>query len=355
MILTDREKEILSTIIESFIVTAQPVASRTVSKCSALPLSPASMRNVMADLTDKGLLEQPHTSAGRVPTAEAFRIYIDTLLAVAPLQASEKGRIAEMLGRPGQDMPGLLKSAGRVLSDTAHQVSVVLAPSAAELRIRQLEFVPLKPGLVLAILVLTGGVAQQRLVEVDAATTADELNSYANYLNELFGNRTLVEVREQVYRAMRTAQDHLSLLCRRALSVARQALEPAGPAGPADLADQELYVDGKAHILRQPEFGQDPKAILDLFEVLDEQTKLLDILDKVMHAGQVTITLGRETNLGAAAGGADVSLVASPYSVHGQPMGLVSVIGPMRMDYAKVVPMVEYMAQVIAAMLEQRF
>lgn len=347
MLLTDREREILSTIIESFITTAQPVASRAVARHSNLQLSSASMRAVMADLTDKGLLEQPHTSAGRIPTPEAFRVYVDSILDLSPMSVDAKARIREQISRPGQNVPELLRRAGRLLSDEAHQVSVVLAPSAADLLVRHMEFVSVKSGLVLAILVLSGGLVQQRLVAVDPATGADELTSYVNYLNELIENRTLAQVREQIVRQMKTAQDHLSILCQRALAVARQVLEPGEPT--------EMFVDGKAHMLRQPEFGQDPRAVLDLFEVLDEQTKLLDILDNVMHAGQVTITLGRETPLAAFAGGQDVSLVASPYMVHGQTMGLVSVLGPMRMDYARVVPMVEFMAQAVAAMLEERF
>ena len=344
MDLTPREQDVLLTIIEHYIETAKPVASRTVAKRSGLGLSPASMRSVMADLTDKGLLEQPHTSAGRVPTAAAFRAYVDVLLATMPRAQANREfletRLSSQLGRDEADLAELLRRAGRILSDTAQQVSMVVAPSYSSVRLKKLDFVLVKPRLILAILVLHGGIVQQKLIQLDEDATADDLQRYANYVAEKFAGKSLAEIHAAV--ALELSRD-FSRLGRRALSVAGKAFRTEN--------GQEIFVDGAAHLLRQPALvgAGDLHEVLSL---LDERSRLLAILDKVMHAGAVSITMGTPS---LPSGMGDVSLVSSPYGVRGNSMGVVSVLGPMNMDYATVVPTVEMVAALITNMLHKRF
>jgi len=342
MHLTDREREILATIIEAYIVSAAPIASRAVARQSSLDLSPASMRTVMADLTEKGLLEQPHTSAGRVPTAEAFRVYIDSMLPRPSLSQAEQERIAHVLSEAGLEIKDILRQAGRILSEHSHQVSMILAPRYSAVRWKQVEFVLVRKTLVLVILVLEGGIIQQKLVELEAAVSSDDLVKYANYLNELFANRTVAEVRAHILRELRGARERLADLCTRALNLVGEAFESDGT--------QELFVDGTAYILRQPDF-MDLRAMRDLFDVLDDRAKLLDILDRVMESNCLCVTLGKETPLTSVP---DMGLVSSPYAIQGQSLGVISVMGPLRMDYAKVVPMVDYMARILTDILQKR-
>lgn len=341
MQLTERERDILATVIEAYISSATPVSSRAVAKRSRLDLSPASMRMVMADLTEKGLLEQPHTSAGRVPTAEAFRVYIDTMLPRPSLSRVEQERIARVLSAAGLEIRDILRQAGRILSEHSHQVSMILAPRYGSVRWKQVEFLLVKQALVLVILVFEGGIIQQKLIEVDESLTADDLVKYANYLNDLFVNRTVTEVRAHILRELKGARERLSDLCGRALLLVGEAFDN-GP--------QELYVDGTANILRQPDFAN-LRTMREMFDVLDDRSKLLDILDRVMESNTLCVTLGRETDLRAIP---DMSLVSSPYTIQGRSLGVISVMGPLRMDYAKVVPMVDYMARILTDILQKR-
>lgn len=341
MQLTERERDILATVIEAYISSATPVSSRAVAKRSRLDLSPASMRMVMADLTEKGLLEQPHTSAGRVPTAEAFRVYIDTMLPRPSLSRVEQERIARVLSAAGLEIRDILRQAGRILSEHSHQVSMILAPRYGSVRWKQVEFLLVKQALVLVILVFEGGIIQQKLIEVDESLTADDLVKYANYLNDLFVNRTVTEVRAHILRELKGARERLSDLCGRALLLVGEAFDN-GP--------QELYVDGTANILRQPDFAN-LRTMREMFDVLDDRSKLLDILDRVMESNTLCVTLGRETDLRAIP---DMSLISSPYTIQGRSLGVISVMGPLRMDYAKVVPMVDYMARILTDILQKR-
>jgi len=181
MPLPDREREVLTTIIEAYIVTAAPVGSRTVSKQSHLGLSPASIRNIMADLTDEGYLEQPHTSAGRVPTARAFRFYLDEVMHERPLPDAQKQRIAAILSSAGLELSNILRQTSRLLSGLSLQVAMVVAPRHADTRWKRIDFSLLNPGLVMVILVLQGGLVRNRVIQTAVEVTADDLTAYANF------------------------------------------------------------------------------------------------------------------------------------------------------------------------------
>jgi heat-inducible transcriptional repressor len=297
----------------------------------------------MADLTEKGYLEQPHTSSGRVPTARAYRLYLDQLMRPSPPASPVKEMMAASLGQAGLDMDGVLRQASRILSTVANQVTMVMAPKQANVRWRHIDFVLLRPGLVMAILVLQGGFVQKNLVGVGEGLTGDDLISFGNYLNHHFQNLTVSEVRHRIVAELGRARRELSELTFRALRMALDAFEASD--------SPEVFVEGTATMFSQPEFS-DLAAMREVFKVLQDRTRLLDLLDKTMDQFRTVIMLGTEVQAQDLAG---CGVVCSPYGGANGPIGAVSIIGPLRMDYAEVVPLVNYTAQLITTMLSKHF
>jgi len=343
MPLPDREREVLTTIIEAYIVTASPVGSRAVSKQSPLGLSPASIRNIMADLTDDGYLEQPHTSAGRVPTAKAFRFYLDEIMQERPLLPAQKRRIASILSSAGLELGNILRQTSRLLSGLSLQVAMVVAPRHADTRWKRIDFSLLNPGLVMVILVLQGGLVRNRVIETPAEVTADDLTRYANYLNDLFTNHTVAEVRSRIEAELLEAERTLNALYQRALMLARSAFE-------RDAAtENEIIVDGTLNILSQPEFT-DSEHVRGVMRVLEERTILLELLDKTASDWKTVITIGDES---AQASLTDLGVITAPYG--SGPLGAIGLIGPVRMDYATLIPVVNFTANALTRLLDRHF
>jgi len=341
--LIQRELEVLTAIVEDYIAKAQPVGSRTVSKAGRMRLSPASIRNTMSDLTDKGYLEQPHTSAGRVPTAKGYRFYLDQVMQLRILPMPVMEMMASSLGQAGLEIDDILRRASRVLSGVSKQVCMVLAPSHALARWRQIDFVLLRPGLVMAILVLQGGLVQKRLVTVDPSISADDLVHFGNYLNHHFQDRTVAEVRGRIIAELAAAERELSNLTGQALRLAMDSFAVSDT--------PEVFVDGALNILSQSG-PADVGVMREVLGALEDRTRLLEVLDKTMAEHRTVVILGEESLDRDLAG---CGLVSSPYGGQGAPVGAVGVIGPLRMDYAEVVPLVNYTAQLITAMLGKHF
>ncbi len=341
--LIQREIDVLTSIVEDYIAKAQPVGSRTVSKVGAAKLSPASIRNTMTDLAEKGYLEQPHTSAGRIPTSKAFRLYLDSVMRLRPLPPAMQEMMAASLGQAGMEIDDILRRASRVLSSASGQVCMVLAPRHDLARWRQIDFVLLRPGLVMAILVLHGGLVQKRMVAVGEDIASDDLVHFGNYLNHHFKDMTVEEVRARIVAEMGAAQQALSDLTGQAMRLALDAFSTAEA--------PEMYVDGTFNMLSQPEFA-DITSMREVLKALEDRTRLLEVLDKTMSEYRTVVVLGEESQLSDLAG---CGMVSTPYGGQGAAMGAVSVIGPLRMDYAEVVPLVNYTAKLITAMLEKRY
>lgn len=342
MKLAPRELEVLRTIVEDYIAHAAPVGSRTVSKRSGLTLSPASIRNTMADLTDMGFLEQPHTSAGRAPTAKAFRFYLDQVLRPAVLSEQEQALITQYLGGAGLELTDILRQCSRLLSSLSNQVSMVLAPPTDDVRWRNIDFVSVRPGLAMAILVLEGGMMQNRLITVDQKLTQDDLVTFSNFLNHHFTGLTLTAVRLRVLRELSGARERLDALTRRALRLARDAFETS--------RERDLFVDGTLNLLSQPGFT-DIATMRELLALLEERTRLLHILDSTIEGGRIKVCLGRDELDDLK----DYSLVSTPYGCEDGARGVVGVMGPLRMDYAKVMPLVDFTARMLTELLKKRF
>jgi len=345
MSLLDREREVLTTIIEAYISSASPVGSRAVSKQSPLGLSPASIRNIMADLTEAGYLEQPHTSAGRIPTAKAFRFYLNEIMCLSPLPENHQRRITDNLTTVGLELGDLLRQASRLLSGLSLQVAMVIAPNHVGARWKRIDFSLLNPGLVLVLLVLQGGILRKRVIETSIEVTTDDLVSCANYLNHLFTDMTITEVRARLLRELDDAKRSLNALYLRALTMARSAFDQERE------AVNEVIVDGTPNILSQPEFT-DAEHMRELMRVLEERTILLELLDKTANELRTVITIGNES---AQVALADLGVITAPYGAGSHPLGAIGLIGPLRMDYAKLVPVVNFTASTLTRLLDRHF
>ncbi len=341
--LQSREAEVLKIIIEDYIASAVPIGSRTVAKKSPLKLSPASMRNIMADLTEKGYLEQPHTSAGRVPTPIAFRYYLDSTFTPLKLSEHDKQGIGEHLRSAGLEMSDLLGQASKLVSSLSQQVALVLAPSNEDVRWREIDFALIKPGLVLTVLILDGGIVQNKLLTVEDDITKADLEKFRNYLNKHFSGLTLSEARTRIHAELQSAKQRLKLLYLRALRLARHTFEHSG--------SRDVFVEGTTNILEHAEFS-DVIKMREILRLLEERTQILRILDRTIAEQGIKIMLGRESELD---GLLECSVVCSTYGDEVNPRGVVSVIGPLRMDYAKVIPVVDYIAQTLTDLLHERF
>ncbi len=341
--LLPREAEVLRIIIEDYIAKALPVGSRTVAKQSGLKLSPASMRNVMSDLTEKGYLEQPHTSAGRIPTVTAFRHYLDTAFTPLDLTEEYKRSIGQRLKESGLELSDVLSQAGKLVSSLSQQVSMVLAPRNEDVRWREIDFALVKPDLVLAVLILDGGIVQNKLLHVEETVTREELEKFRNYLNEHYRGLTLSEARARILNELHNAKRRLKLLYQRALRLARNTFEQN--------PSRTVYVEGTLNILEHAEFA-DVAKMRDILRLLEERTRLLDLLDKTIEGQGIRIMLGQEAELDDLHG---CSVICSSYGDEVRPLGVVGVIGPLRMDYARVVPVVEYISQTLTGLLKERF
>lgn len=343
MQLTPRQHTVLTTIVEAYIGTARPVGSRAVAKASGLCLSSASMRNTMAELAEAGYLEQPHTSAGRVPTPKAFAHYFRNAPARAALADSEQRDIRDGLGSAGAELSAVLRHCSRLLSAHARQMGMVLAPEGNDVRWKSIDFVLVRPRTAMAVLVLEGGVIQNRLVDVDEAITRDDLTAYGNYLNHHYAGQTLSQARARILAELGGARRRLSRLYTRALTLARDAVAPLG--------ERDLFCDGALHLLGQPEFS-DAQALRELLRMLDDKKRLLELLERTMEAGGARIGFAA-AEPGPGAG--DYGLVSAPYGGAGAARGVIGVIGPLRMDYAKVVPVVDFTARMLTELLETRY
>lgn len=343
MSLEPREIEVLNIIVQGYIDHASPVGSRYVAKQSTLKLSPASMRNIMADLTEKGYLAQPHTSAGRIPTEKAFRLYVNSMLQPAALPSQSREQIKSVLEHSELDFSELLETTSKLISSQLSQVGMALAPQTKLTRWQQLDFALVRPGLAVAILVLQGGIVQNKVITLDEKLTSDDLKTYSNYLNETFKGQTFWEVKKNLITEMKEARDQFNALYIKALSLVQTAF--------ADQENREIYVDGTLNVFNRID-QQHISSMRELLEFLEQRSELLDLLDKVSQTSGLLISFGNEFY------GPKLenwTLISSPYQVKGETMGIIGSLGPINMNYSKVVPLVDYIAKMLSEIIECRF
>jgi len=337
--LSERGKRILEAVIEDYIATAEPVGSRTITRSHALALSPATVRNVMSDLEEMGFLTSPHTSSGRIPTDKAYRLYVNSILELKHITSDKRKEIERRCRLAGKDLAQVLKETSRLLSSTSQYMGVVMAPRPAANIFHQMEFVKLSSRRILAILVSQNGTVQNRLIQTEEDLHQEDLVRMANYLNELLQGLTIGQVRERLLKEMQSEKVSYDRLMAKALALSEQTIATDGP---------ELFLEGQANILEQPEFA-DAAKMREIFRAFEKKSVLLDLLDRSLQAGGVQIFIGSESHLLKMEG---MSLITSTYMTGKDTVGVLGVIGPTRMGYGRVIPIVDYTAKMISRLLE---
>ena len=333
--LTRRAQKILHAVITEYLSVGDAVGSRTVTRRHDLGLSPATVRNVMADLEEMGLLEQRHSSAGRVPTPTGLRIFIDSLLKVRGLSAREKEEIRERVIAPTPDE--VVQNASRLLSDLTQHAAIIIAPDPDQQRLGQIEFVPLRDGKLIAVLVTTDGRIENRLILDDVDPR--RLERIHNYLNQQLSGMTLDEVREHVIHELGEDKNTYD----EAISAALRLGHAVFVAQPDRSA--EVLISGQSNLLDDA-FAQDRAR--DLLKTLEDKETLVRLLDRTRHAEGLQVFLGAETAMSALHGS---SVVAVSYGPEDTPIGALAVIGPMRMNYGKVMSVVDVTAETVSKLL----
>jgi heat-inducible transcriptional repressor len=338
-LLGERDYRVLKTVVAQYIVTGEPVGSRTVAKTSGLNLSPATIRNLMLDLEERGYLRQPHTSAGRIPTPKGFRYYVDRILPVQGLGRSMQQQIQEAFSPPAQEPQELFRQASRVLSTVSGHPALVLGPRPQGMRLKHIQFISLSEDGVLTVLVSQDNQVQTRFVRTETRFSQEMLERFSRYLNELCQNLTLGESRHRILVKMEEEKNLFDKMLSQALSLSRQALQ--------NDEEEELYIEGTSHILDYPEFTADVDKIRSIFKAFEEKHHLVTLLDQTMAAQGVQIIISPEEHFPEM----QLSLVASSYGGQQTPLGSLGVIGPMRMDYARLVPIVRFTAAMVTDLL----
>lgn len=339
--LGQRSKRILFAAITEFIATGDAVGSRTLARKYGLDLSAASIRNVLSDLEEAGYLRQPHTSAGRVPTDRALRMFIDTLAEVRATSPEEQARMGARFAKIYEGSGDILRETGRLLSELSGQAAVIGAPSGEHRSLSQLRFIPTKPGQLLAVLVFSDGSVENRFIPIEDRLEEPELGRVHNVLADVIEGRTLGEVRDLFARRLADDRTTFDQLRHKAFELGRQAMSITRPA--------DVVIEGQARLIDMPEYA-DVERLKNLMRALEERQDLVALLDKTVQAGAVTVFVGREAG---DIGGGELSIVVAPYSEHGRATGTVGVIGPTRMDYAKVMPLVDAAAAAMSEALNK--
>ncbi|MCK9282718.1 MAG: heat-inducible transcriptional repressor HrcA [Rhodocyclaceae bacterium] len=332
-----RAQTLLKTLIERYIAEGQPVGSRTLSKYSGLELSPASIRNVMSDLEEMGFITSPHTSAGRVPTPLGYRLFVDTLLTVKPLQRQE---LSDLKGAIQPDQPQrVISHASQLLSQLTHFAGVVIAPRRALPRIRQVEFLNLADKRILLIIVTADGEVQNRMLFTQRVYTPGELAEAANYFNQNCLGLDFEQIRTRLRDELRQLSSDMSEL----MSAAAQA----GNEVVADTSSQYV-ISGERNLLDVDDLSSNMARLRQLFALFEQKTSLAQLLEFSNRAEGVQVFIGGESGIAPLD---ECSVVAAPYEVDGEVVGTVGVIGPTRMAYERVIPIVDITAKLIASAL----
>jgi len=338
--LNERAQHFLKVLIERYIREGQPVGSRTLAKDAGMELSPATIRNVMADLEEQGLITSPHTSAGRIPTVHGYRLFVDSLISLQPVEDQLVERLQQELSE--EDVPqNLVERASRFLSGLTHMAGVVMIPRHDQIVIRELQFVHLSDSRVLAILVTSQGEVLNRIVETSRLFTRGELEQASNFINTHYRGMELEAIKNRILQEMQAHQQDMDRLMREALSIAGRALEEEG-------GEQDYVVSGQTNLMDFDELAQLDR-IKSLFEAFSEKQEILHLLDRCVQADGVQLFIGEESGYGPLD---RCSVVTAPYEVEDRVVGVLGVIGPTRMAYDRVIPIVDITAKMLGAALK---
>ncbi|MBT8102094.1 MAG: heat-inducible transcriptional repressor HrcA [Gammaproteobacteria bacterium] len=338
---SDRGQHLLRALIQRYIREGQPVGSRTLSRDAGLDLSPATIRNVMSDLEDLGLVSAPHTSAGRIPTPKGYRLFVDTLVRYRQPGDSDIQKIQRQI-KAESDSPGdLVAVVSSMLSEFTSLAGVVTVPRAAQITLRQIEFLPLSENRVLVILVTNDREVQNRILHTDRNYTASELQQAQNFINEHYSGADLQSVRERLLEDLDNTRDSMNQAMHDIIAVAHSAMDSAAH------PDDDFVVAGETNLMDFAELS-DVDTLRRLFDAFSRKRLILDLLDRSIHADGVQIFIGEESGYGILD---DCSVVTAPYHVDRDTIGVLGVIGPTRMAYDRVVPIVDVTARLLESAL----
>ena len=339
---SDRARFLLKILIQKFIRDGQPVGSRTLSRDANVDLSPATIRNVMSDLEDLGLIAAPHTSAGRIPTAQGYRMFVDTLIRYKQPRDIEIQELQKSLSERAGNPDALLGSVSNMLSNITSLAGVVTVPRSQQAVLRQIEFLPISDNRVLAILVINDREVQNRILHTEQPHTTEELQRAANYINENYVGKDLMEIREGLIRDLDETRDSMNQAMHDIISVAESAMQGAAK------TEDDLVLAGEANLMDFAELS-DIETLRKLFDAFSRKRFMLKLLDKSINASGVQIFIGRESGYQILN---DLSVVTAPYHVDDENVGVLGVIGPKRMAYDRVVPIVDVTARLLESALK---
>ncbi len=338
-LLGDRDRQILTSVINEYILTAEPVGSRNIARRYDINLSSATIRNVMSDLEEMGFLHQPHTSAGRIPTERALRFYVDSILKVKSLDQREKDRIRKRYKFSELEASDLVRQTSEVLSVLSRHVSIVSAPKLVGTVLKHIEFIKISRDRILVIFVSQSGFVQNRIIEDRDDISQSELDKYTNYLGEVLVGVSLEGVRGKIEEEMKKEKTAYDELLSKALELTRKVFGKE--------KDPELFMEGQVNLLECPEFSE-VGSMKSLLQALEEKKLLLHLLDKTMDAEGIQIFIGSEVPVSEMQ---TLSVITSPYRHGEKVVGALGIIGPTRMNYLKLIPIVEYSAQLLTEFL----
>lgn len=336
--LDPRARQLLRSLVHQYIAHGEPVGSRTLARQSGLDVSAATIRNIMADLEELGLVAAPHTSAGRIPTSHGYRVFVDSLIEVPQPDEALVRQLAEALPL-GQGTQGLLAGATELLSSMSHSVGVVTVPQRAAFAFRHIEFVPIDAHRVLVVIVFMDHEVQNRIIQTRRPYTPDELEQTSNYLNRHYAGRGWADIRAALIADLKAARSELERTLSAAVELSEQVLPEGG---------DDVMLAGQTRLMGSPDMA-DVERLRHLFDAFAQKREILGLLERCARAQGVRIFIGEETGL-APLGGCTV--VTAPYGVNGRVLGVLGVIGPTRMAYEQVIPMVQATAALVGQALK---
>jgi heat-inducible transcriptional repressor len=341
--LDSRAREVLREIVIQHVSTGEPISSRSLAKCGRFQLSSASLRNVMADLEDLGFLTQPHTSAGRVPTDRGYRFFIEHLMTSKALTRRERETIEDEV-RLANEIDDVLHHASSLLSKLSDQVGIVFMPTLLQFTVRSMDFVQVAESKIMCIIVGVNGVVVNKIVQTRQPFTRDELETIGRYISIEFSGMTLDAIRRRLVRMTEEERAQHDQMIRKTIALGIEAVNDVAP------VEHELYVEGTSSILRKPDFA-DAASLRKTMLALQEKERLVEILESCLDEDGLQILIGSETDFTQSN---NFGLVARRYGSPQAPLGMVGIIGPMRMEYARIAPLVDYLSRVLSRKIEER-
>ena len=339
--LSPRAASLLRTLVDMHIRKGQPVGSKALHVESGMSVCPATIRNVMSDLEDRGFLSSPHTSAGRVPTAQGYRLFVDSLLQTSPIDEAAIQALKHQLN-PSRPSSDLIASASNLLTQVTAQAGIVTVPRPTTSQLRQIEFLPLSDSRVLVILVVNEREVQNRVIELPRPLTEAQLQSAADFINQRYAGNDLAKVKELLVTEMAEARARIDEQMEAALQVAKEAMDVQD-------SQEEYVVAGESRLIQQAG-ANDMNKLRELFDAFERMRDLLELLDRCSRADGVQIFIGEEAGYEVLG---DYSVITAPYAQGTQPVGVLGVIGPTRMAYERVIPLVDITARLLTAALSR--